>query len=224
VWGMECSVIRDWLIDYRENELRGRRKAAVESHLKLCAGCRAELGALEELVAEIARIPAVDPWPGFSRRLQSRLDRDGSSPPGGWGWRHRAAGTSAWIAGGMLLLVVIVVVYWLFLASGRLFLSIQRSHNGDTATVDVSKGALGGTELKQMIDPWEGSGWSMDKFEDGPDGLLSGLALGSMQAAPDEVMTLWNRDIVGANSLEQLVEIPAPSDAQIEEVLDQVRR
>jgi len=219
---MDCSAIREWLVEYREKELCGQRKVAVECHLKLCGGCRAELTKLEELVAAIARIPAVDPWPGFSRRLQSRIERRASLHLGA-----RLGGfalTYTWIASGVLLALLAAAASWLFLKSDQLLSSKRKSEARVVAPRNDSKVLLGKTEITQIIGISEGLGFGWDDLDKWPDGMLTGLALGNLEPAPEEALTLWIKDLAGVKGLEQLVEIPGASDPQVERVLDQVRR
>lgn len=215
---MDCSAIRNLLVEYREKELDGRHKAAVDSHLKLCEGCRAELREIEELLSAIAQIPAEDPWPGFSRRLQLRLEGRVSRRPGVWlgglGLIYR------WIGGGVLMLLIGAIASWFFLGPDRLLISRPKPEAGVTGGGEVSM-ALPGEPIRGL---WIGSGAGRGEWAGWPDELLTTLAGGQLGLAPEEALTLWNRDLAGVRSLEQLADISSSPDTQLERILDQVKR
>ena len=69
---MECSVLRDEMLDVLYGEAGEETTRRVEEHLALCAACREELGALRRLRRELRA------WP------EPRLSRTRWSRPGLW--------------------------------------------------------------------------------------------------------------------------------------------
>ena len=66
--------IRERLDDYVDGSLSGTDRAAIQDHLERCEVCRADVAALEALLADSGRLPRViepprDLWPGIDRRL-----------------------------------------------------------------------------------------------------------------------------------------------------------
>ncbi len=91
-----------WIAAYYDGELRGARLSEVESHLQVCAVCRAELEKLQGLSALLQENPAMPARTApdrFVAQVRLRL-----SPMGG-----RALG------GGWLLLPVFLLGIWAFL-------------------------------------------------------------------------------------------------------------
>ncbi len=219
---MDCSAVRDLLIEYREKELGGQRKEAVHSHLRVCEGCRTELREIEALIARIAHIPAVDPWPGFSRRLQSRLEQQASMGRGVRLRRLRLA--SSWIAGGVLLILAGATFSRLLLPSHELFTSSRKPDVIVAGRDEVSTGGPGQTDMGQAMALWGASADDWHEIPDWPDRGLGALALGDLESPSEEALILWNEDLAGVRSIEQLVEISGSSDSQVERVLEKVGR
>jgi len=74
---MNCSRVRDILVDYAEGTLSGRKKAAVEDHLSACEACRGELSQIETLKENILSMETpehdADFWQRFNKKLSHRL-------------------------------------------------------------------------------------------------------------------------------------------------------
>lgn len=219
---MDCASIRNLLIEYREKELHGRREAAVESHLRLCEGCRRELRSLDELVSAIAEIPAVDPWPGFARRLRSRFEEETARRRGmclgGLGFTYR------WVGGGVVLFFAGALALGLFLRPHEITTSHRKTDVSVAASGEVSAGQLGEREMRQIMGLWSGSTSAWDDVVHMPDGTLAAFVIRTFESTPEEAVSLWERDLAGVSGLERVVELSGAPDAQVERVLDQVRR
>lgn len=70
---MHCGRIRDLLSDYIDGQLKGRRLSQVESHLKSCASCSAELSDLRRALDAVRSLPELDLPAGFEAALHVRL-------------------------------------------------------------------------------------------------------------------------------------------------------
>ena len=96
---MNCSRVKDMLVDYAEGTLSGRKKAAVEDHLSACEACRGELSQIETLKENILSVETpehdADFWQRFNRKLSQRL-ADIEEPAAGrrfaWQLRFSLAG------------------------------------------------------------------------------------------------------------------------------------
>lgn len=96
--------VADWIAAYHDGELHGARRQQVESHLRECAACRAELEGLVELSAwlqESPPMPARTSPEQFESQVRLRLP---PHPPA-----IRRSG------GGWLLLPLGVLGFWAFL-------------------------------------------------------------------------------------------------------------
>ena len=58
---------------YLDGELAGEEKERLEEHLAVCAQCRDELTALEEVGLLLSEAPLFSPQPGFTARVMVRL-------------------------------------------------------------------------------------------------------------------------------------------------------
>ena len=58
---------------YLDGELVGEEKQRLEEHLAVCARCRDELTALEEVGLLLSEAPLFSPQPGFTARVMARL-------------------------------------------------------------------------------------------------------------------------------------------------------
>lgn len=70
---MECSKIKDQLIDYWYNELTKEEAGTVRKHLERCAICREELELLQRTHQWLNAWKEITPAPGLSQRLQEQL-------------------------------------------------------------------------------------------------------------------------------------------------------
>jgi len=58
---------------YLDGEVTGEEKEWLEEHLAVCAHCREELQALEEVGLLLSEAPLISPRPGFTARVMARL-------------------------------------------------------------------------------------------------------------------------------------------------------
>src|ERR1043166_258195 len=75
-----CGRAARSLGEYLDGTLPLARRRAVEAHLHLCAGCRAELEAIRRTLALLASMPQRELTEDFDTTLQARLSelrRDG---------------------------------------------------------------------------------------------------------------------------------------------------
>jgi hypothetical protein len=63
---IECSEIKQWLVDYLYGELDARQEPVLTEHLRTCAACRADLAALEKTRATLEAWPAPDAEPAWA--------------------------------------------------------------------------------------------------------------------------------------------------------------
>jgi hypothetical protein len=80
---MDCIEVQARLSDYLEKSLDGVTLREVESHLSHCVSCRNEADTLAECIQQVAKLPLVDPPPGFTHRVMARV-RELESPPPLW--------------------------------------------------------------------------------------------------------------------------------------------
>lgn len=98
------------LAEYAVGALRGRAKARIESHLRECEACRAELAALEHTGDLLESVPLQEAPPGTWEGIQARLaePRRAPSVPR----RHRPAWGLA--MGAVALLMIVVGLFLLY--------------------------------------------------------------------------------------------------------------
>jgi anti-sigma factor RsiW len=99
---MSCPDMEVRLNEYVDGTLATHERAAVEAHLAGCAGCRAAVAELRQLVADARGLPrSIEPqrdlWGGVTARLG---DRGRAS---GW-WRERTFWAGALVAAATLVL------------------------------------------------------------------------------------------------------------------------
>lgn len=58
---------------YLDGEVAGEEKERLEEHLAVCAQCRDELNALEEIDSLLSEAPLLSPQPGFTARVMSKV-------------------------------------------------------------------------------------------------------------------------------------------------------
>jgi anti-sigma factor RsiW len=80
---MTCRQIENELSAYLDGELAASRHAEVQAHLGGCERCRQRLAELERLSDGVARLPQLEPPPGFVPDLFRRL-RAGEEPRRSW--------------------------------------------------------------------------------------------------------------------------------------------
>ena len=69
---MRCIKARKWLYTYLDGELNGRRRAALEDHLRRCSSCAAELYRSKEQWTELAD---VGPAPSIPSNLWGHVNQ-----------------------------------------------------------------------------------------------------------------------------------------------------
>jgi len=77
---MKCEQVREKLSEYLDGVLDRDTSALIESHLASCTHCQAEVQVLTEAKRAVASLPVVDPPPGFSQRVMSRVREETESP------------------------------------------------------------------------------------------------------------------------------------------------
>ncbi len=77
---MNCKACRDRLSEYIDRSLPEAERAEVEAHLATCAECREGKAALEQVVADVAALDAVEPPPGFSRQVMAKIRAEEAKP------------------------------------------------------------------------------------------------------------------------------------------------
>jgi hypothetical protein len=106
---MRCETAKRRISDALDGALGEGLAAALERHLRGCAGCRAYREGLARIQGGAAGLAdpglAPDAWADFGRRLETRLARDGAGEaptrlPGLWKW--------AWAGAGFLVLLVVL--------------------------------------------------------------------------------------------------------------------
>ncbi len=73
---MKCEEIQERLSEYIEQTLNQEEKSAVEGHLSTCVRCRAESEILTQSIRTVSDLPPVEPPPGFSRKVMSRIHEE----------------------------------------------------------------------------------------------------------------------------------------------------
>jgi anti-sigma factor RsiW len=87
---MNCSQIRDSLPDYSVGILDSRSRAAVERHLEICADCRAELQAQDQVMDLVEQYGFRQPPVGLFNGVRNRIEAgDGKrARPAWWAWLY----------------------------------------------------------------------------------------------------------------------------------------
>jgi predicted anti-sigma-YlaC factor YlaD len=70
---MKCKKIQSRLSAYQDSELSVMQSRELKRHLENCAACRAELGALNQLLGNLCRLTPPAPAPDFSSRIMAGL-------------------------------------------------------------------------------------------------------------------------------------------------------
>ncbi|MDP2871401.1 MAG: DUF4349 domain-containing protein [Bacillota bacterium] len=102
---MDCGRITNLLSDYIDGQLSDNRRRQVESHLRTCTSCAAELSRLRRTVEAVRSLPELDLPADFHAALHLRLaqaqaeqqEAAARSPARAAG---RAAGFSSWVRQG----------------------------------------------------------------------------------------------------------------------------
>lgn len=110
---MNCLAVRERLPEHALSVLDARDEAAVERHLRWCAGCRKEAAELEEAAAAFGFALAPVPIPeGLGDRVVGRL-REAADAPGRKG-RARSA-----VASAVAAMVAVAGLGWGAVMAGR---------------------------------------------------------------------------------------------------------
>jgi len=70
---MKCDTIRKHLSAWQDGELTPGMRRNVSTHLDQCSDCRLELTAIEQLTANLHKIPPPPISPGFPARVMARI-------------------------------------------------------------------------------------------------------------------------------------------------------
>jgi anti-sigma factor RsiW len=109
-----CRFYRSLLVDYADGGLDPRRRQRVEKHLARCAGCTADVAALQQIPALLQTSTVPDPGEEFWGRQQQSIrravrmasPREERSP----GWLHDALQQRRWRYA--VALAASIVVMW----------------------------------------------------------------------------------------------------------------
>lgn len=123
----ECERLREWLPEYAEGMLKGRRRARLERHLADCKRCAQEVTDLVVVMQAVRRAPA-DALPDRVTASIRRAvaERAAPRPSSALRWRTAAAGAAALVLVGTALAV-----------TGRMF----SQHRGMGAAPMMAKAA-----------------------------------------------------------------------------------
>lgn len=77
---MKCEQVQEKLSEYLDGHLDRDASGLIESHLASCPHCQAEVRALAEAKRMVAGLPAIEPPPGFSQRVMSRVREEAERP------------------------------------------------------------------------------------------------------------------------------------------------
>jgi predicted anti-sigma-YlaC factor YlaD len=81
---MSCERISNALIAYLDGRASAKERGEVETHLKLCAGCRERAEEFRRLWSAMDEVPAIEPSLGFDARLRQRLAAEPKRTA--WSW------------------------------------------------------------------------------------------------------------------------------------------
>ncbi|HEU4463906.1 MAG TPA: zf-HC2 domain-containing protein, partial [Gemmatimonadota bacterium] len=150
---MTCEEVRDLLDEQIEGSLGDTEKEAVDAHLAVCEGCRAEAHALEALRAAANRLPREirpprDLWAGIDARLD---DQPGVLPLAAGG-RPARAGLPSWalVAAALALVVVTAAVTSILTRNydEAIALKLRRGGGATPDTVTRNEVGRGGEEAR----------------------------------------------------------------------------
>jgi len=105
---MTCNEIKELTVPYLELDLEPSRVRDVTTHLNGCAGCRAEMEAVRQVLVRVKGMAVPDPgdqfWRGFPQRVRREVARQQPSARRTWNV-IRAPGWSLAFAASLLLVV-----------------------------------------------------------------------------------------------------------------------
>jgi anti-sigma factor RsiW len=70
---MKCEDVRLQLSAFQDDELEDDARARIAAHIERCDGCRSELKQLQQAVAQVARLPELEPADNFTAAVMARL-------------------------------------------------------------------------------------------------------------------------------------------------------
>lgn len=115
----------EWIGAYHDGELRGERLRWVETHLRGCAACQAELEALQNLAMRLQAnppMPARTPPEQFVAQVRLRLAPRSGLAPVGMGRQRLRQGAEQWLPVGVLGVLALWALGQAVLAVGGLAL------------------------------------------------------------------------------------------------------
>ena len=157
---MTCNEIKELTVPYLELDLEPSLVRDVTAHLEACAGCRAEMETVRQVLVRVKGVAVPDPgerfWNEFHGQVRRELARERSPVPS-WQWTGIAGWPMA-LAASLLLLVGAWSLKGLFeqgpAPSGQSGANIQQA-----------------VELSGLGD----AGWEAS-WEDDPDTVLAEMA------------------------------------------------
>lgn len=72
---MKCAQVQDMISRYLDGDLDRVAKAMFDEHLASCRACAKELRQVKEMIAELKRVPEVEPPPYFVEAVRHRLEQ-----------------------------------------------------------------------------------------------------------------------------------------------------
>jgi len=114
---MTCNEIKELTVPYLELDLEPSRIRDITTHLEGCAGCRAEMEAVRQVLVRVRGMAVPDPgdqfWREFPHRVRRELERLQSTAttlggPSRYQWFWGRAVTAKWtlsLAASLLLVV-----------------------------------------------------------------------------------------------------------------------
>ena len=104
---MTCHVIKELTVPYLELDLEPSRIRDVTVHLDGCAGCRAEMEAVRQVLVRVKGVAVPDPGDRFWNEFHDKVRRElaHERPPVHSGLRKGLAGWPMALAASVLLLV-----------------------------------------------------------------------------------------------------------------------
>lgn len=77
---MNCDQIQEHLSEYLDDRLDGGGRRAIEDHLASCPRCLPEVKLLSDAIKGVAGLPEMEPPPGFSDRVMTRIRKETEKP------------------------------------------------------------------------------------------------------------------------------------------------
>lgn len=151
---------REELIDSLERMLPPER----EAHADACETCRAERGALQQVLHRISEIEVPEPsplfWEHFSARVREQVAHEPTPPPSAWPAWATVSGWNAWgwprWAVGAAMLVICVTLGW----AGWRDYRHGRVGGGSTGAHSLP-GTPPGTEMGSVLDGSGDEDWNL---------------------------------------------------------------